>query len=148
MLVALGLALALMAGEGWDELASIRDTPAAFAAAIAAAEVAARRAAAILLRWPLLLPLLVAAALPLQSRSVSGAARTSTCWYRSTWCWAVAHLRRGSRLRSEEASPARCPRPLALALLAAVGLYAVQASYSNDIGFAARNTGFFLIPFA
>ncbi len=64
MLVALGLALALMAGEGWDELASIRDTPAAFAAAIAAAGVALAAFAAILLRWPLLLPLLVVAALP------------------------------------------------------------------------------------
>jgi putative inorganic carbon (hco3(-)) transporter len=51
-------------------------------------------------------------------------------------------------LRSDQPSPARCPRPLALALLVAVGLYAVQATYSNDIGFAARNTGFFLIPFA
>ena len=61
MFTALALALALMAGEGWDELASIRDTPAAFAAAIAAAGVALAIFAAILLRWPLLLPLVLVA---------------------------------------------------------------------------------------
>ena len=139
MLVALGLALALMAGEGWDELASIRDTPAAFAAAIAAAEVRSS---------------------PLP-RSCCAGRCCCRCWWRRR-CPSSPDRCRGRRglnllvplyvvlgggalaegiaaLRSEEASPARCPRPLALALLAAVGLYAVQASYSNDIGFAARH---------
>ena len=144
----LGLALALMAGEGWDELASIRDTPAAFAAAIAAAEVALA-AAAILLRWPLLLPLLVVAALPFRVPIGVGGGEDVNLLVPLYVVLGGGALAEGiAALRSEEASPARCPRPLALALLAAVGLYAVQASYSNDIGFAARNTGFFLIPFA
>jgi len=149
MLVALGLALALMAGEGWDELASIRDTPAAFAAAIAAAGVALAAFAAILLRWPLLLPLLVVAALPFRVPIGVGGGEDVNLLVPLYVVLGGGALAEGiAALRSEEASPARCPRPLALALLAAVGLYAVQASYSNDIGFAARNTGFFLIPFA
>ena len=37
VLLALAIALALLLGEGWDELASLRDSPARFAALSAAA---------------------------------------------------------------------------------------------------------------
>jgi O-antigen ligase len=149
MFTALAIALALMAGEGWDELASIRDTPAAFAAAIAAAGLALAAFAAILLRWPLFLPLVIVAALPIRIPIGVGGGDDVNLLVPLYVVLGGGMLAEGiAALRSEGASPARCPRPLALALLAAVGLYAVQASYSNDIGFAARNIGFFLIPFA
>jgi O-antigen ligase len=149
MLVALAIALALMAGEGWDELASIRDTPVAFAAAIAAAGIALAVFAAILLQWPLLLPLVIIAALPFRIPIGVGGGEDVNLLvplYVVLGGGVLAEVI--AALRSDGPSPPRCPRPLAVALLAAVGLYAIQASYSNDIGFAARNIGFFLIPFA
>src|SRR2546427_662678 len=42
----------------------------------------------------------------------------------------------------------RLPRPLVLGLVLVICLYALQTIYSEDIPFAARNVGFFLIPFA
>src|SRR4051794_8449748 len=40
------------------------------------------------------------------------------------------------------------PRPLLLAIVLVICLYALQATYSADLDFAARNVGFFLTPFA
>jgi hypothetical protein len=40
------------------------------------------------------------------------------------------------------------PKPLVLALVAVICLYALQTIYSQDVAFASRNVGFFLIPFA
>jgi O-antigen ligase len=40
------------------------------------------------------------------------------------------------------------PQPLVLALVLVICLYALQAVYSDDLDFAARNIGFFLTPFA
>ena len=54
---------------------------------------------------------------------------------------AVATLRGQTRLR-------RLPKPLVLALVLVICLYALQTIYSEDVAFAARNVGFFLIPFA
>jgi hypothetical protein len=42
----------------------------------------------------------------------------------------------------------RLPKPLVLALVLVICLYALQTIYSPDVAFAARNVGFFLIPFA
>ena len=126
MLVALGLALALMAGEGWDELARFA-TP--------------RRPSPLRLpppRWrsP---PPRDPAALAVAAAVAGGRRRCppspDRCRGRRGRQPAVplyvvlggGALAEGiAALRSEEASPARCPRPLALALLAAVGLYAVR----------------------
>jgi putative inorganic carbon (HCO3(-)) transporter len=149
MLAALGIALALMAGEGWDELAEIRDTPAAFAAAIAASGAALAAFAAILLRWPMLLPLILVAALPFRIPiGVGGGEDVNLLVPLYVVLGGGVLAEAIAALRSEGRSPPRCPLPLAMALLAAVGLYAIQASYSSDVGFAARNIGFFLIPFA
>src|SRR2546430_12811935 len=54
---------------------------------------------------------------------------------------AVTALREGVRLRA-------LPRPLVYALVLVIVLYALQTIYSDDVAFAARNVGFFLIPFA
>ena len=64
LLGALAIALALLLGEGWDELASIRDRPAVLAALLAAATALVVVLGLLLRRRPLVLPLLLVAALP------------------------------------------------------------------------------------
>jgi putative inorganic carbon (hco3(-)) transporter len=148
LLVAMGLATALVAGQGWDELASLRDQPLEFAGAIVAAIVVLVAGAALMVRWPILLPLLVIATLPFRIRlhvaggqdvnllvplyAVIGAGVLAT---------AIEALRGRARIRP-------LPRPLVLALVVVICLYALQATYSSDLDFAARNIGFFLTPFA
>ena len=147
LVVGLGLATALVAGQGWDEIANLREQPLEFAAVIAAAAVVLVLGAAAMLRWPVLLPLLVIAALPFRVRldvaggeavnllvplyAVIGAGVLAT---------AVATLRGQTLLR-------RLPKPLVLGLVVVIGVYALQTIYSDDVGFAARNVGFFLVPF-
>jgi putative inorganic carbon (hco3(-)) transporter len=101
-----------------------------------------------MLRWPILVPLLVVATLPFRVRlhvaggeavnllvplyAVIGAGVLATV---------VATVRGETRLR-------RLPQPIVLALVLVICLYALQTIYSDDVAFAARNVGFFLIPFA
>jgi O-antigen ligase len=148
LLVGMGLATTLIAGQGWDDLQPLRDHPAAFAAAIAAAIVVLGLGAAAMLRWSLLMPLLVIVTLPFRVRlhvaggeavnllvplyAVIGAGVLATL---------VASFREGGR-------PRQLPRPLLIALVVVIGLYAIQSAYSDDVAFAARNVGFFLVPFA
>jgi putative inorganic carbon (HCO3(-)) transporter len=54
---------------------------------------------------------------------------------------AVATVRGETRLR-------KLPKPLVWALVLVICLYALQTIYSEDVAFAARNIGFFLVPFA
>jgi putative inorganic carbon (hco3(-)) transporter len=148
LVLALGLAAALIAGQGWDDIANLRDQPVEFAGVIAAGVVVLVIGAAAVLRWPVLLPLLVVAAMPFRVRldvagdetvnllvplyAVIGAGVLATV---------VATLRGQTRLR-------RLPKPLVLALVAVICLYALQTIYSDDVAFASRNVGFFLVPFA
>jgi O-antigen ligase len=53
----------------------------------------------------------------------------------------LATLRGETRLR-------KLPKPLVWALVLVICLYALQTIYSKDVAFAARNVGFFLVPFA
>jgi putative inorganic carbon (HCO3(-)) transporter len=148
LLIAMGLAAGLVAGQGWDELASLRDHDLEFAGTIVAAIVVLAVGAVAMVRWPILLPLLVIAALPFRIRlhvaggqdvnllvplyAVIGAGVLAT---------AVEALRGRARIRP-------LPQPLVLALVVVIGLYALQATYSSDLDFAARNIGFFVTPFA
>ena len=147
LVLALGLATALVAGQGWDEIANLRGDHLKFAAVIAGGGLALALGAAAMLRWPVLLPLLLVAALPFRVRlhvaggeavnllvplyAVIGAGVLATL---------VATIRGQTRLR-------RLPKPLIVALLVVICLYALQTIYSDDVAFAARNVGFFLIPF-
>jgi putative inorganic carbon (hco3(-)) transporter len=142
------LALALITGQGWDDIRNLRDHQIAFAGVIVAGIVVLAAGAAAMLRWPILLPLLLIAALPFRVRLhvaggeavnllvplyvVIGAGMLATV---------VATLRGQTRLR-------RLPKPLVLALVAVICLYALQVIYSPDVAFASRNVGFFLVPFA
>ena len=142
------LALALIAGQGWDDIRNIREHHLEFAGLIVAGVVVLAIGAAAMLRWPILLPLLVVATLPFRVRlHVAGgeAVNLLVPLYvvvgSGVLATVVATFRGQTRLR-------RLPKPLVLALVLVVCLYALQTIYSEDVAFAARNIGFFLIPFA
>jgi putative inorganic carbon (HCO3(-)) transporter len=142
------LALALIAGQGWDDIRNLRDHQIAFAGLIVAGAIVLAVGAAAMLRWPVVLPLLLIAALPFRVRlHVSGgeAVNLLVPLYvvigSGVLATVVATFRGETRLR-------RLPRPLVLALVAVICLYALQTIYSPDVAFASRNVGFFLIPFA
>jgi hypothetical protein len=101
-----------------------------------------------MLRWPILLPLLVIATLPFRVRlHVTGgdAVNLLVPLYvvigSGVLATVVDTVRGQTRLR-------RLPKPLVLALVVVICLYALQTIYSPDVAFAARNVGFFLVPFA
>jgi putative inorganic carbon (hco3(-)) transporter len=148
LLAAAFLATALIAGQGWDDIQNLRDHPTAFAAVIAGAAVVVIAGAALMLRWPILIPLLVVATLPFRVRlHVAGGQSANlllplyAALGAGVLATAVAAVRDGAR-------PRRLPRPLIVALVAVLALYALQTIYSSDVAFAARNVGFFLVPFA
>jgi O-antigen ligase len=100
-----------------------------------------------MLRWPILLPVLAIATLPFRVRlHVAGgqAVNLLVPLYvvigAGVLASVVSTLRGETRLR-------RLPQPLVLAIVLVVCLYALQTIYSEDVAFAARNMGFFLIPF-
>ena len=148
LVLAGALALALIAGQGWDDIRNIREHHLEFAGLIVAGIAVLVIGAAAMLRWPILLPLLIVATLPFRVRlHVAGgdAVNLLVPLYvvvgSGVLATAVATLRGETRLR-------RLPKPLVLALVLVVCLYALQTIYSEDVAFAARNIGFFLIPFA
>src|SRR4051794_30697169 len=148
LLLAMGLAAALVAGQGWDELASLRSHHLEFAGAIIGAVAVLALVAAAMVRWPILLPLLVVATLPFRIRlHVAGGQAVNLL------IPLYAVLGAGVLVTAFEAVRGRArmralPRPLVLALVLVICLYALQATYSADLNFAARNIGFFLTPFA
>ena len=68
LVLAGALALALIAGQGWDDLRNLREHHLAFAGPVVAGIVVLAIGAAAMLRWPILLPLLVVATLPFRVR--------------------------------------------------------------------------------
>jgi putative inorganic carbon (HCO3(-)) transporter len=148
LLVAMALAAALVAGQGWDEISTLRSHHLEFGAVILAALVALAVGAAVLVRWPVLLPLLLVATLPFRVRlHVSGGEDVNLLipLYAVLGAGVVATAVEAFRGRARVRP---LPRPLALAVVLVVCLYAIQATYSADLDFAARNIGFFLTPFA
>jgi putative inorganic carbon (HCO3(-)) transporter len=148
LVLAGALALALIAGQGWDDIRNLREHHLEFAGLVVAGILVLALGAAAMLRWPILLPLLVIATLPFRVRlHVAGgeAVNLLVPLYvvigSGVLATVVATLRGQTRLR-------KLPQPLVLALVVVVCLYALQTIYSPDAAFAARNVGFFLIPFA
>ena len=148
MIVALALALALILGQAWDELESVRDRPLLLAAGCAAAALGMVALGLFFRRWPLALPVLLVAALPFRIPiDVSGEeANLLIPLYVVIGSGAIAAAI--DAFTTDRDPPQRPPRPLLAALAGATVLYALQASYSEDVAFAARNVGFFLVPFA
>jgi O-antigen ligase/polysaccharide polymerase Wzy-like membrane protein len=148
MVAAMALAAALIAGQGWDELQPLRDHPPVFAASILGAVALLALLAWAMLRWPMLLPLLIVAAMPFRIRLHVGggdAVNLLVPLYGVIGAGVLASVVRAAR---HPAAIRPLPRPLVLAMILVIGLYAAQASYSDDVAFAARNIGFFLVPFA
>jgi putative inorganic carbon (HCO3(-)) transporter len=148
LVLAGALALALIAGQGWDDIRNIREHDLEFAGLIVAGIAVLALGAAAMLRWPILLPLLVIATLPFRVRlHVAGGEGVNllvplyVVIGSGVLATVAATLRGQTRLR-------RLPKPLVLALVLVVCLYSLQTIYSEDVAFAARNVGFFLIPFA
>jgi putative inorganic carbon (HCO3(-)) transporter len=142
------LATALVAGQGWDDIRNLREHHLEFAGAVLAGILVLALGAAAMLRWPILLPLLVVATLPFRLRlHVTGgeAVNLLVPLYvvigAGVLATAVATVRGETRLR-------KLPKPLVWALVLVICLYALQTIYSEDVAFAARNIGFFLVPFA
>jgi hypothetical protein len=142
------LATALVAGQGWDDIRNLREHDLEFAALVLAGIAVLAIGAAAMLRWPILLPLLVVATLPFRIRlHVAGgqAVNLLVPLYvvigAGVLATVVATLRGETRLR-------QLPQPLVWALVLVICLYALQTIYSQDVAFAARNVGFFLVPFA
>jgi len=148
ILLAGALALALITGQGWDDIRNLRDHQIAFAGVVIAGIAVLAIGAVAMLRWPILLPLLLIAALPFRVRlHVAGgeAVNLLVPLYvvigAGVLATVVSTFRGQTQLRT-------LPKPLVLALVAVVCLYALQTIYSPDVAFAARNVGFFLVPFA
>ncbi len=152
MAVAIGFAGGLVIGQAWDDqLSSVRDRPAEVAALLLAAPTAIGALAWLLRRHPLLLPLALLAVLPFRI-PVDAGSETS---YLLIPLYFVIAAGVASEAYDAWRGPARplpalegAARWLALALAAALVLYALQAAYSSDTSLAAQNIAFFLIPFA
>ena len=147
LLGAMTLALALVAGQGWDELESMRDRPAVFAGAAEAGLAVLVALAAVFLRWPVLLPLLLVAALPFRIPIDAGGGEDANLLVPLYVVIGGGVLATAVFSWSDPRPARRPPKPLTVALIVAVGLYALQTAYSNDIDFATQNIGFFLVPF-
>lgn len=148
MIAALAVAAALVLGEGWDEIESVREPPLLAAAVVIAAAAVLAAIAALLVRRPEALPLLLVAALPVRVPiEVSGTeANLLLPLYAVIGAGGIAFAL--DAWRRPRGSEDRAALLLGGALAAVIVLYAIQAAYSEDVAFAARNVGFFLVPFA
>lgn len=146
VLAALAIAAALVAGQGWDEAESVRTG--VLVAGVVGGVAVLSALALLLYRLPLILPVLLVAALPFRIPiEVSGEdANLLLPLYAVIGAGAIAFALDAFRRDREPPEPP--PRPLLVAIAIATVVYAVQAAYTNDVAFAARNTAFFLIPFA
>jgi putative inorganic carbon (HCO3(-)) transporter len=148
LLAAMAVAAALVAGQGWDDIQGLRDQPLEFAGVIVAGAVVLIVGAAAMLRWPTLLPLLLLATMAFRIRlHVSGGQAVNLLipLYATIGAGVLATAVDAARGR-DRLRP--LPRPLVLAVVLVICLYALQTIYSVDVAFAARNVGFFLVPFA
>ncbi len=154
MLAALVLTPVLLVAHIWDsdQLRPLRDHPLAAVAIVAVALVGLALTAALLLRRPEVLPVAAMAALPFRVPVASGGSTANLLvpLYLVIAAGVIAHavaLLRGASGRAEPP-----PRPhvgaLEWALMGFVILYAIQATYSEDVGKALEEVVFFYVPFA
>ncbi len=147
LLGALAICCALVAGQAWDgQLGHLRSHPAELFALALAGAVGLACLVLAFRRWEWALPLAALAALPMRIPVHLGGETSNLLvpLYAVTVAGVIAALIGN---RAPDSRPLRAPRLLLGALTAALGLYAIQSAYSNDIEFAARNVAFFLVPF-
>ena len=149
---ALVLTPVLLIAEIYDteQFRTLRDRPAFTAAVVAAALVALAALAFAMARRPLLLPLLAIAALPFRV-PVEAAGQTSNLLVPLYGVIAAGALAQLSALFADRRPAGTHERPrgaLAAALVGFVVLYALQATYADDVSVAAQQIVFFYVPFA
>jgi O-antigen ligase len=152
-IMALVLAPALLLGELWgnSQIESLRDRPAALAAALVVSLLIVAGLAVLFVRRPAALPLLAFAALPFRIPVEAGgeSANLLVPLYAvvaggvAAYAWVRLHGQRDGWVAEPVA-----PRRLELALVAYLALYALQAGYSGDFEQAVKNVAFFYVPFA
>ncbi len=149
---ALVLTPVLLIAEIYDteQFRTLRDRPAFTAAVVAAALVALAILAFAMARRPLLLPLLAFAALPFRI-PVEAAGQTSNLLVPLYGVIAAGALAQLPALFADQRPAGTHDRPrgpLAMVLLGFVVLYALQATYADDVSVAAQQIVFFYVPFA
>ena len=147
---ALVLAPVLVVAELWDtsQVRSLRDNPSRAAVAAVAGVIAVVALAALLRRRPGLLPVLAVLAVPIRVplEAGGGSANLLVPLY---WVVAAGVLAFTlDRLRGDGVWSERKPTAPELAVLAFIGLYALQSLYSTDSEQAIKNFAFFYVPFA
>jgi putative inorganic carbon (hco3(-)) transporter len=152
MLAALVLFPVLIFGDQWhtQQITDLRESSGRLLALLAVGAVAVVALAAIFRRWPLLLPLLIVAALPFRVPLESGG-DTANLLVPLYLVIAAGVLAAALRDWSSPPHPRGrrhgpvlwLPRLLALFVV----LYALQGLYSEDFSKALQNTCFFLVPF-
>jgi O-antigen ligase len=147
---ALALTPVLLVADIWDspQLHSLRDRPALATAAIVVALLVVVGVALLIARRPALLPLLAVAALPFRIPISAGGetANLLVPLYLVIAAGVLAHAVPRARGPDDDA-----PRPagaMEWLLCGFVVLYAVQATYSDDVTKALQNVVFFYVPFA
>jgi len=149
---ALVLTPVLLIAEIWDteQFHTLRDRPALTAALVGAALVALAVLAVAMARRPLLLPLLALAALPFRI-PIEAAGQTANLLvplYGVIAAGALAQMPALFAERRPQGTRDRPPGALAAVLLGFVALYALQATYADDVSVAAQQVVFFYVPFA
>jgi hypothetical protein len=147
MLGALVLAVAVLLGHVWstDQVQTLRDDPALSAVLAVAGLVAVLVLGWLLARYPWLLPLVAAAALPFRIPIDVGGdtANLLLPLYLVVAAGAVAYA-----IRARGDGEERRPGVLEWVLGAVLVLYAAQAAYSSDVDRALEQVAFFYVPFA
>jgi O-antigen ligase len=132
-----------------DQVKPLRDHPSLAAAGAVGAVLALAVLALMFDRRPAWLPVAAAATLPFRVPIASGGSTANLLvpLYLVVAAGAAAYAlpRLAGRERPEGGRP---PGALEWALAASLGLYAIQASYSDDFGHALENVVFFYVPFA
>jgi O-antigen ligase len=152
-LFALVLAPALLLGELWHnpQVVHLRHRPTLAAAGVVAAIAVVVALAAVLRRWPWLLPLLTVLTLPFRIPFESGSqsANLLVPLYVVVAAGVVALV--WERFRPSPGTAERWrerePGWTEIALIAFVVLYALQSLYSSDFEQALKNLVFFYVPF-
>ncbi len=146
---ALAVATALVVGEAWNgPLAELRTHELRLAGLSLAGAVVIGVLTFAFLRWSWALPLAALATLPIRIPFDVGGGSSNLLvpLYAVIASGVIAALIRS--LGEPRRRPLAIPALLAIPLAAALVLYGVQSAYSSDVAFAARNVGFFLVPFA
>ena len=148
MSAALALAPILVLGDVWDEprVIDFRHSPAQVAAAALIAVGGVAVLTLVFRRWTAALPIIAVAVLPMRVPLEIGGetANLLVPLYAVIVAGLITEARREPRARIDGPWPTRLRWVLAATLV----LYAIQASYSEDVPNAVENIGFFLVPFA